>query len=1223
RTYADVHSSGLASRIVKYHNDSTGGTLKRSISFNNLHQPITQPRRSIVASPLTHKPNLPLLSMTRIAPPERSFYCGNTLPSLLRSNSLLGVDKCSEQLSCENRPILHPQPLQHDNEPTRSVLEELKEISRKRINSSVSQRLFGAGSMGLTNNKCFQDIQQNEFNTKKSCNRMADFVDHHNMHPHPQPHIQQMQSPTGVKRHRELSVAVPLRLHHTPIVVPLQHHHQPPQQHQLSHHQLHQQQQQQQNQLHMTYGGNNNHSPQQSPEQVAKRRNCSYSNDISSSLSSSKLHSHKRKLYDMREKVRSESGIQSTVRRENSASPDNSPLQHAAKIQRRQPTSDLRLAHLTQSQSTPITPLPATPAQRTVSAPALQQSATREEAVATPKPKLTLFNAKQQQLKQQVRTLEAESPDADVDAGEYAGIHFVKPKQQNSFNGVKNSNLERTQKTKLALMLSSLKGEIYQDDSEPESEARLVDETDAKRQPRITGSATLSATTKTTTVPTTTVTLSSATITTATVATAAPLATITTPAVATTAAVASTTTIAATVTTTAAATIPNANTKPVILGMTTIAPASNLTVTSSTEAKPNNSFNLISFNNTPTTKQTPTTSSSEVSTKLNATASEPILGGFKLPSSTTNTTNTANAALLFASPKATTASAQTTSTTSAGVFSFGNTATAKTTSASTSSVSTTAAITAPTFSFGGAATLAAPAATPAAAAANVVPAASSIFAFGNAAAAKTSDAPSTTNAATTFSFGNATSNTAPPAFKMDNWTPKPSLAAAASSTQSLDSAFKAPMATTTPTAAPTNAQNNTTDSSKVFSFGNSNTKTTSANAAAPIAPTATSIFGQAAAATATPSTPSFSFNSATTSATTTTAQPVDSGSNSSAGLFAFAGSGGASGATAAGGAAAVVKPVAKAPPFTLPSTNKSNVFSFGGGGGNAAKTPATAAAPTNFNFNATPNAPAAASTNNFSFNAAPNQTSIFGGNATESATATITPSKPLTFGGNATTTEQQSQSTAAPAAPAGGFSFAAVAQKNESNNLFGTPAATGVVKPSFNFGGNSAPSTTTPAPAAFGGFATPAAPASKPFAFGGSATSAPANNTTSPMGSNLFASAVTATQQQQQQPQQQKPFAFGGAAATPQMNSTSNIFAFGANSSTAPANNIFGSAAPAPVAGGTFKFGGTASPAPGNGPTPDMQGGATAQQLNSGNLFALPNTPESRPIRRATRRLQK
>ncbi|ALC45757.1 CG14712 [Drosophila busckii] len=457
-TFADVHSSGLTSRIVKYQQDqqaraNTGG-LQRSISFNNVYKPVTQARRTTLAPPLGRKSHLPSIAMTRIAPPERSFYCGNTLPGLLRSNSLVGVEPSnSEQLLRENRPIMHPPPLQHESEPTRSVLEELKEISRKRINSS--------------------DMQQPDNKTKKTCNRFADFVDHPgplpqvhlpipmNMPPHAQP---------SFKRNRELSVAVPLGVYHSPLLLP---------------------QLQQLFQHPPTHA--NSVSPQQSPEQQAKRRNCNYSNDIASSLSSSKPHSNKRKLYNMRQKLsQTNISMQSTSAANSSScsssSPDTSPSQQAAKIQRKYTTSDYAAEQLSKAQSMPITPLPATPAasvQATLSAPLEQQTAAAAAAAA--KPKLILFNAKQrQQAAGTERTLDFDSP--DVDAGEYAGIQFVQPKQQNSLSG-KNISMERTQKSKLALMLSSLRGEIYQDEPEPEptatttTAAAAADQLDASLPP--------------------------------------------------------------------------------------------------------------------------------------------------------------------------------------------------------------------------------------------------------------------------------------------------------------------------------------------------------------------------------------------------------------------------------------------------------------------------------------------------------------------------------------------------------------------------------------------------------------------------------------------------------------------------------------------------------------------------------------------------------------------
>lgn len=96
------------------------------------------------------------VSMTRIVPPgnlchelfaldfnlvtytDTSVFSGSTLSGLLRSNSVVGLHKSDEDISSENRPIIHPPPTENDMAPTRSVLDVLKEISRKRINSDVS-----------------------------------------------------------------------------------------------------------------------------------------------------------------------------------------------------------------------------------------------------------------------------------------------------------------------------------------------------------------------------------------------------------------------------------------------------------------------------------------------------------------------------------------------------------------------------------------------------------------------------------------------------------------------------------------------------------------------------------------------------------------------------------------------------------------------------------------------------------------------------------------------------------------------------------------------------------------------------------------------------------------------------------------------------------------------------------------------------------------------------
>lgn len=91
------------------------------------------------------------LSMVRIPPPERSVFQGNTLSGLLRSGSIVpSVNHTNAHTTAkylngtvhENQPILHPHHSNADLQPTRSVLEDLKAISRKRINNDVSKIVF-------------------------------------------------------------------------------------------------------------------------------------------------------------------------------------------------------------------------------------------------------------------------------------------------------------------------------------------------------------------------------------------------------------------------------------------------------------------------------------------------------------------------------------------------------------------------------------------------------------------------------------------------------------------------------------------------------------------------------------------------------------------------------------------------------------------------------------------------------------------------------------------------------------------------------------------------------------------------------------------------------------------------------------------------------------------------------------------------------------------------
>ncbi|KRK03913.1 mucin-5AC isoform X2 [Drosophila yakuba] len=1226
RTFADVHSSGLASRVVAYHESSLGGRsgLQRSMSASNLYNPLTQPRRA-PASPLPYKSRAPTLSITQIAPPERSFYSGNTLPSLLRSNSLAGVvQKTSEQeqLSRENRPILHPPHPQHESEPTRSVLEELKEISRKRINTG--------------------DTQQPHDFTKRSCQRSADFVDHHR-HQQQLHHLQQQQS-QSFKRQRELTVSVPLRHHSTSVSAAppaLQHMH-----------------------------SNGNVSPTQSPEQVAKRPNCSYSNDIASSLSSSWRHSNKRKLLDMRERFQ-HSKNDTLV--SGGSSPENSP-ENVAKIQRKVDAETVSKALSMPSPA--VAAVAAVPASRAISAPPIQKTDQQHSVVVpqvTEKPKLTLFNARQSQTKAEQPRPDLSSP--EVDAGEYAGIQFVKPKQQNSMLGVKNPSVERTHKTKLAIMLSGLKGELYQ--GEP-------DELDAPAPKQTPSPAPLTLPTPIKPIIAPSVTTSTTTVTsTATTSTSAPSKPV----------ILSNQVIKP-------ADVPNTNTTSSVPKLVLGQPAPPAASTEQTPPKPTDKVPaaqaeipakfelpakpvtpatsaqpLISFG-TPKTTAAPSfsfgnatnTTSSTTTTITNDTTSKPIfsfgqapangptvggLPGFKLDTPATTLASTANpgtpvtSTTMFgmAAPKTTATVAPTTTPS----LSFGqpNSAVLGATTCKTTTTATMPSFGAPTtavkpmFSFGQSGNLSS--GTPTTNGNDAAVAKPPVFSFGGSTTQPATAAPTPVFGSLSKPLGggfmspvaNKSETTKPGIFgNSDNGfgnAVKPPANVATTTAAELPKPFGFP-ATTTAAGAGSSGTN-------LFTFGG----TATSKAAEPAPASQNNLFGQSA----TPSTP-FAFGGAAANA-------GNSGNKDNKSMFAFGGADNNSVAKPSGlfSFGGTDKP---APPAfgsvttsvtsaTATPTNSAFGFStaqkpatpmFGSGSTQQSSTPSVAAAKP-FTFGggtAQPPAPAASTASGgFSFAAVasknttePTATNLFGSPANASKPS-------FNFGGNTAT----QTAPGAAGSPAGGFSFATATKKEDSasTNMFGSPN-TGVVKPNFSFSSNNSTTQSaapTPAPT-FGGFGAPAAAApaapstnqNKPFAFGGSTpASAPS---AAPLGGNLFANAVSATQNQP------KPgvFSFGGAKSTPSATAGNAPFSFGGASAggiaSPPSNQGLNTAKP-------FSFGGAGgTPAPNvfGSPAPVSQasnpaggfsfGGASpAQQANAGNLFAP--TPESRPIRKATRRLQK
>ncbi|GLV38668.1 hypothetical protein CBL_05667 [Carabus blaptoides fortunei] len=120
-TYTDTQSPGLASRVVQYHNELSGNqtsTHQAKYGSPGLF-PIVQ----------LYKKELPILARSprrctvRIAPPDPLSYNSDQANTILRDSFLQNnVESCSTQADTEIN--------------TKSVLEALKEISRKRIHTN-------------------------------------------------------------------------------------------------------------------------------------------------------------------------------------------------------------------------------------------------------------------------------------------------------------------------------------------------------------------------------------------------------------------------------------------------------------------------------------------------------------------------------------------------------------------------------------------------------------------------------------------------------------------------------------------------------------------------------------------------------------------------------------------------------------------------------------------------------------------------------------------------------------------------------------------------------------------------------------------------------------------------------------------------------------------------------------------------------------------------------
>lgn len=192
-----------------------------------------------------------------------------------------------------------------------------------------------------------------------------------------------------------------------------------------------------------------------SPEQI-KKRICSYNNDITSSLSSSA----KRKPDESKRSYQLSQTMPIYT--------DSYEIQKF-KMQKRH---DINYSRDTRLDNLPVQSdaeksavcIPVYPTTNQVDYGVAPQRCKSDggsvtSVLQTQKPRLTLFNKNYD--------VNSEAPKHDIgneddldESSECAGIQFVKPKKLAS-TGLKNSVIERTQKSKLALMLSGLRGELY------------------------------------------------------------------------------------------------------------------------------------------------------------------------------------------------------------------------------------------------------------------------------------------------------------------------------------------------------------------------------------------------------------------------------------------------------------------------------------------------------------------------------------------------------------------------------------------------------------------------------------------------------------------------------------------------------------------------------------------------------------------------------------------
>lgn len=1116
RTYVDIHSNGLASRIVKYHDNSA--RLNRSLSMNNLYnKPGQFPVVHLKKNEQQYKAKkTKTLSMTRIAAPEKSAFHGNTLSSILRSGSIVGLQKSDEEISRENRPILHPPPSENDMAPTRSVLEVLKEISRKRINSDEMD------GTELTKKQCKEPEQDSTSNAG--------------------PRSQS-------KRQREITSSTAL-------------------------------------------------NAQISPEQqVIKKRMCNYNNDILSSLSSSMVGVTKRKMFEMQSPKRTASELAGSNHAARASFSDFS--------QTRQEKHRCIGSAETQQSAVGATsahqPSPSIQSSNELDGDArcagIVTRRSSEPVLNRTKPKVTLFNRDYD-----------ESPvvqpeyDENKEEGDLCGIQFVKPKKSSSISSGGSLLMEKTKKSKLALMLSGLKGELDEEEDEVDAVPPKKDEPKpvvASVSTQSSLSSTIATpTTASAAIPTQPLIPTCQTVSTDTASKPVPslvssglklnsstLAPITSTAptvsqpqptpVLPEAAVKTVTTTVATPATTTSNPIAGGFSFGLLNDKSKTAPtpavsavsqAPALTLTTSTPAA------LPSTGTIPVTEAKPFTFGAATSQQPPTTSSAP---GFTFGSSTVPSTNgftiasssaptTTKAADATPAPAPALAVFGSSSTASATNFTFGSLAAPKTTAINSSTTATTSLATttsALTPSFGSLKNTWSSSTTPASSTPGLANSMNGIAAFG---AGNPPTLPQTTTNSTTggFSFGLSTPATEAPKSVFGSLPSTTTTAAPTSNTTFNFSANKTPP--------------NPTNSISAFTFGAAPSNPTSTPAAA--APNTTITFGASAAPSNVFGNPSNTKPSNTftfvSSAPTAAVAPAPTQNNA----FSFSASADKTTNPAAGNSVGGFSFNNPATNFTPIADSSKNIF------GTVAAAPASTGGDPKpaFNFGAS-SASNPSTDKPVVFGAASN---IFGSPAPAPAQNTT-----FTFGTSSNGGAANQNSTAAPSL------FGTVSSSTNlpapTNTMFGAAQAAPNPNSTFNFGSTTSNSLKPEASKPSGG-----------FVFGSSSS----------LGSNTSKPAVDMN----------KTFVFGDTGTTtikPVLPSSTSASVFGGGNATnsgingAAENKVFSFGA-APAAGNnTFNAGG--QPAAVN-PAPAFNFGSVAPANN-----VVPGKPQDRVIKKATRRLHK